>query len=350
MSQGTEKNGFPHEFFQANSQNWFRCFSRNIRWPDGRIVRYEMAFDITVQREAETALRERSAELEKINRELKESIEALENTREQLVQSEKMASLGSLVAGVSHEINTPVGNSVTASSFLAERTRHIRGLFSQGILRQSDFTAYLQNAEEATGIIQTNLSRAADLISSFKKVSVDQTCNQPRLFRLKEYMEDTLFSLKPRLRGLPHRVSLQCPEDLELFQDPGAISQIVTNLILNSLSHAFRETQTGEMHFDIRATDDMLDFIYRDNGSGASAHTLKHIFDPFYTTSRKEGGTGLGMHIVYNLVTQTLQGNISCESPKEGGIRFHLVFPRILTAHAPLLPGLRPLSTHPLRQ
>lgn len=339
----TEHKGPLHqEFLNKTTQNWFRCFSRNIRWPDGRLVRYEMAFDITAQKKAETVLKERSMELERINQELQNSIEALQSTREQLVQSEKLASLGSLVAGISHEINTPVGNSVTAASFLAERTLHLRELFTQGQLRQSDFTAYLETAKEATDILDTNLTRAADLISSFKKVAVDQTRNQPRYFLLKEHLEDTLLSLRPRLRHTAHSIQIRCDSTLEIFQDPGAISQIVTNLVLNSLSHAFNDEEAGEMHFDIRHTDGMVSFLYEDNGRGVSSQTLRQIFDPFYTTSRGNGGTGLGMNIVYNLVTQTLQGSISCESPENGGIRFIIRFPAFLdmppaTAIAPAL-------------
>ncbi|MCW7753601.1 ATP-binding protein [Desulfobotulus sp. H1] len=318
-----------HEFFNESTLNWFRCLSRGIRWPDGRMVRYEMAFDITVQKETETALRERSLELERMNRELQESIEALQNTREQLVQSEKMASLGSLVAGISHEINTPVGNSITAASFLGEKTRQIQKTFSSGELRQSDFTAYMSTAVEATDILETNLKRAADLITGFKQVAVDQTSNLQRRFLLRNHLEDTILSLTPRLRHTHHKTIIHCPEKLELYQNPGAISQIATNLILNSLTHAFDPEDRGEMHFDIQQSGDMVKMIYRDNGKGVSAQTLKHIFDPFYTTARGSGGTGLGMHIVYNLVSQTLRGSILCESPEEGGIRFVLLFPRI---------------------
>ncbi|TWI77357.1 PAS domain-containing protein [Desulfobotulus alkaliphilus] len=316
-----------HEFFNPSSQNWFRCLNRSIRWPDGRMVRYEMAFDITLQKDAENILKERSDELEKINQELTDSIKALQSAREQLVQSEKMASLGSLVAGISHEINTPIGNSITAATFLSEKTRHILHLFSGNELRQSDFRAFMDTAKEATEILQSNLKRAADLIASFKQVAVDQTSNQCRHFRLKAHLEDILLSLSPRLRHTRQKVFILCREDLMLFQNPGAISQIVTNLILNSVTHAFDPQNEGEIHFDIHTSGDMVEIIYRDNGRGVSPQTLRHIFDPFYTTARGEGGTGLGMHITFNLVTQTLKGSISCESPENGGIRFLIRFP-----------------------
>lgn len=325
----------PHEFFNPASLNWFRRLNRSIRWPDGRVVRYEMAFDITMQKEAENILKERSDELERINKELTDSIKALQSAREQLVQSEKMASLGSLVAGISHEINTPIGNSITAATFLGEKTLNILNLFSKNELRQSDFTSFMDTAKEATEILQANLQRAADLIASFKQVAVDQTSNQCRQFKLKAHIEDTLLSLSPRLRHTCQKVIINCRNDLLLFQNPGAISQIATNLILNSVTHAFDPDDEGEIHFDISTSGDIVEIIYWDNGRGISPQTLRHIFDPFYTTARGEGGTGLGMHITYNLVTQTLKGTISCESPESGGIRFVIRFPLSIEQQQP---------------
>lgn len=316
------------EYQNEKTTNWFRCLSRGIRWPDGRMVRYEMAIDITTQKQNEQRLEERSHELEQINGELETSISKLHATQKQLVQAEKLASLGSMVARIAHEINTPVGNSVTAASFLADRTRDLTKNFSEGTLRQSHLTRYIEHANEASEIILLNLKNASQFVSSIKRVAADQVRNEPCDFMLNEQLDDSLISLRPELRKTSHKVIVNCPPALELHADPGAITQIVNNLVNNSLTHAFAPGQVGEMRFDITETDDMVEFVYRDNGKGLDPTSLRHILDPFYTTRRGSGGTGLGMHVVYNLVSQTLKGTIECQSPEEGGIRVLIRFPR----------------------
>ncbi len=277
--------------------------------------------------ELEQRVEVRTIELQKANRALQESLETIEHTQAQLVQSEKMAALGRLVAGIAHEINTPVGVSVTAASYLEQKSDDMKRSYSQGAMKRSDLENYLSLAGESTIMILANLQRAADLIQSFKQVAVDQTSWGERTFKLNEYISKILLSLRPKLKRTQHRITINCPENIELNSFPGAFSQIITNLVINSLVHGFEEEENGEIIFDISTTQDMLIFQYRDNGKGIPADQLLKIFEPFYTTKRGQGGSGLGLHIVYNLVTQRLKGRIECKSTEGEGTTFVIQIP-----------------------
>lgn len=241
--------------------------------------------------------------------------------QKQLVESEKMASLGGLVAGVAHEINTPVGVAVTVASSLDARTRECRELLLSHQIKRSDLQKYFETAGNSAAVILTSLRQAADLIKSFKQVAIDQSRQEKRLFRVRQCIDDVLLSLKPKFRHNAYQVKVNCPEDLELNSDPGALTQIFTNLVSNSLTHGFAEAEQGLLSFDVRSGEGVLEIRYADNGAGMDAETLRNIFEPFFTTKRGQGGSGLGMHIAYNLVSQTLNGTIACESsPGQGAI------------------------------
>jgi signal transduction histidine kinase len=261
-------------------------------------------------------------------RSLEDSLEKLSRTQKEMIHSAKMAALGDLVAGVAHEVNTPIGVSVTASSFLLERTRHLRGLYQQGEMKRSDLEKYLTVAEESASSVLTNLERAAELVQSFKKVAADQSSEEKRSFELKTYLEQILISLRPQFKRTPHTVGMTCPENILLNSYPGAIMQILTNLIMNSLIHGFADGRPGEISIHVESSRDMLELRYRDSGVGMDQEQRERIFDPFYTTTRGSGGTGLGMNIVYNLVTQTLGGTISLESSPGQGALFMLAIPK----------------------
>ena len=272
------------------------------------------------------------ARLQRQNREyqqsLEESLEKLHRTQKEMIQSAKMAALGDLVAGVAHEVNTPIGVSVTAASFLAERTRQLRDLYGKGEMKRSDLEKYLALAEESSGSVLSNLERAAELVQSFKKVAADQSSEEKRVFGMKNYLEQILLSLRPQFKRTPHQVSMECPDDLTLDSYPGAIMQIMTNLIMNSLLHGFADGRAGEISITVEAAGENVALTYRDTGVGMDQEQKERIYDPFYTTTRGSGGTGLGMNIVYNLVTQTLKGSIILEtSPGQGAI-FVLTLPR----------------------
>lgn len=259
---------------------------------------------------------------------LEESLDKLQRTQKEMVQSAKMAALGDLVAGVAHEVNTPIGVSVTAASFLAERTRQLRELYQKGEMKRSDLEKYLALAEESSGSVLSNLERAAELVQSFKKVAADQSSEEKRAFELKNYLEQILVSLRPQFKRTPHTVTVECPEGLTLDSYPGAIMQIMTNLIMNSLIHGFADGTPGDIQVRVEEIGDDVVLAYTDTGVGMDGEQKARIFDPFYTTRRGSGGTGLGMNIVYNLVTQTLKGSILLETSPGHGAMFLLTLPK----------------------
>jgi len=304
----------------------------------GTVVVFE---DITVRKQAEHDLlaltdtlerrvMERTARLDAANLELRETLGQLEQTQAQLVQSGKMAALGDLVAGVAHEINTPVGVGVTAASHLENKTREIVALYGEGKMKRDDLDRYFALCQDAANLIFSNLHRAAELIRSFKQVAVDQSGEGRRTFRVKEYLAEVCLSLRPVLKNTGHRLEISCPEELELNSYPGAFSQIVTNFITNSLAHAYEENEVGSLLVDVSLKGGNVLFRYTDDGKGMSEEQLNHAFDPFFTTNREKGGGGLGLHIVYNLVTQKLMGSITCESKPGKGTSFVLLFPAVI--------------------
>ena len=259
---------------------------------------------------------------------LEESLEKLHRTQKEMIHSAKMAALGDLVAGVAHEVNTPIGVCVTASSFLSERTRQLRELYEKGEMKRSDLEKYLALAEESSASVLTNLERAAELVQSFKKVAADQSSEEKRVFDLRSYLEQILVSLRPQFKRTPHTVHVDCPEGLTLDSYPGAIMQIMTNLVMNSLVHGFSDGLPGEILIKVESVGDDVALSYRDTGVGMDKEQRERIYDPFYTTRRGSGGTGLGMNIVYNLVTQTLKGSILLETAPGQGAVFLLTLPR----------------------
>lgn len=264
------------------------------------------------------------------NLELEHALDNLRTTQTQLVQSEKMASLGTLVAGVAHEINTPIGIGVTAASTLQARAAQIKQQYETAELKRTDLERFLRMANDSGDIILNNLQRAAELIQSFKRVAVDQSSNERRTFKLKEYIGEVLQSLTPKYKNLGHSIRVSCPDDLELDGYPGVLAQILTNFVSNSLIHAFDPDQQGHIDLEVELHGEEIMLRCRDDGKGVAAAELPRIFDPFYTTKRGSGGTGLGLHIVYNLVTKTLGGTITAENAPGHGLAITARFPRIV--------------------
>ncbi|WP_426591262.1 GAF domain-containing sensor histidine kinase [Dapis sp. BLCC M229] len=260
--------------------------------------------------------------------ELSQALENLKQTQKQLVESEKMASLGGLVAGVAHEINTPVGTSITVASTLNEETQAFGDAIAKGQLKRSLLNDYIETSTECTQLIVDNLKRAGELIGSFKQVAVDQTHLEMRTFAIKEYLEEVLTSLMPNIRQQGHQVNIEGDENLNIRTYPGALAQIVTNLTNNSLLHAYPDDKTGKLNWRIEQVEEGLIIEYTDDGCGIAQAELSQIFEPFYTTARNLGGTGLGLHIVYNLVTQKLQGTICANSLLGEGLRFTISIPQ----------------------
>ncbi len=278
----------------------------------------------------EMRVKKRTASLDAANEDLKSTLDQLQQTQEQLINSEKMAALGDLVAGVAHEINTPVGVGVTAASHLEKEAQSLAKLYKEGGMKRSDLESFIADSQDSSQLILSNLNRAAELIRSFKQVATDQSGETRRSFKMKEYVEEVCLSLRPILKKTPHRVEVECDEGLSLNSYPGAFSQIVTNFITNSVMHAFTGNTAGCLHFAIHEEKGIIHFTYADDGKGMGQEEVAHIFDPFYTTSREQGGSGLGLHIVYNIVTQRLMGSIKCLSEPGKGTSFMLKFPMVL--------------------
>ncbi len=280
--------------------------------------------------------RERSrAELTRAKDAAEQALQDLRDAQRNLVEAEKMAALGQLVAGVAHEINTPVGITVTAASHIADESKAIRALFEKGEMRKSRFLDYLNAMGEAGDLLLSNANRAAELIQGFKQVAVDQTSDERRRYDLAQYAHEVLVSLGPRLRKSPHSLTSDFPPDTIMDSYPGALSQILTNLLLNALTHAFLPDQAGTLRVAARCLPgDQVELIVADTGRGMTPEIREQVFEPFFTTRRGQGGSGLGLHIVYNLVTRTLGGRVTVDSTPEVGTTFTVTIPRIAPMRA----------------
>jgi signal transduction histidine kinase len=262
------------------------------------------------------------------------SLHDLKATQKQLIESEKMASLAGLVAGVAHEINTPVGTSITAASHLIDRIVNIRQNFEQDKMTRTDLDRFFHNSEKACTILLANLQRSGELVQSFKQVAVDQSSLKRRVFDLCDYLKEIRQSLQPRLKYSKHQLHIECLSPVELDTCPGVLSQVITNLVLNSVIHGFENNteQQGLMLIEVTPIDDSnVRLVYSDDGAGIAKQHLNKIFEPFYTTNREAGGSGLGLHLVYNSVTTHLGGTIQVESKPQAGVRFTMDFPRVFS-------------------
>lgn len=263
----------------------------------------------------------------KTNQNLIDSIENLKNTRDQLVQNEKMASLGELVAGIAHEINTPIGVGVTAASHLQDSVSIFTQKFESGKITKTEFSDFLNDANEATRILLNNLECAAKLISSFKQIAVDQTSEDRRVFNIKDTIEETLLSLRPKIKHTNITIKLHCPDDIEIDSFPGSYSQVISNLVTNSLIHAYDENDIGKIELHITQSNKALNILYCDDGKGIAEENIKKVFDPFFTTRRGSGGSGLGLNLIFNIITQQLKGTININN-KQSGVCFDMKLPR----------------------
>ncbi len=253
----------------------------------------------------------------------------LAETREALARGERMASLGSLVAGVAHEVNTPLGVAMTGVSLHQEQFAEMRRVFEANQLARSRFDEFLARGVQTLDLVGRNLRRAAELIQTFKQVSADQTGDQRRRFAVKDYLADVVGSLQPAIKRTAHRVEVQGLGDVAIDSYPGALAQIATNLVTNALMHAFDGRDTpGAIAFEVdwRGADARI--VYRDDGCGIDARTLGRVLEPFFTTRRGTGGTGLGLTIVHNLVTHRLGGTMSMRSAPGQGLEIEILLPR----------------------
>lgn len=291
-------------------------------------VTREITAEVQAKEELQDLNRELNSRIEEATRELKDSLEVLTATQSQLVESEKMASLGGLVAGVAHEINTPIGVGITASSHISDITEAFNNQYTTGEITNNDLSTYLEEVNDSALIIKSNLDRAVELVSSFKQVAVDQSSQEIRSYGLKRYCNEIIQSLTPQFKNKDIEIKLECDKSLNAFGEAGAFSQIITNLLNNSLVHGFENCISGSIDIDITCEQEVIKFVYTDSGKGIPKEHAKKIFDPFFTTKRGKGGTGLGLHIVYNLVSQYLQGTIQFNDKFERGSQFIIEFPQ----------------------
>jgi PAS domain S-box-containing protein len=278
--------------------------------------------------ELETRVAQRTTELQNANDELSHTLHTLKRAQDQLVHSEKMAALGSLVAGVAHELNTPIGNGLTVASTLEHRIQAFQSTFASG-LRKSDLQALLQDIQLASEILVRNLGRAAALVASFKQVAVDQTSSQRRSFDLLAVVGEILVTLHPALRKSACAVHTQIDSGIMLDSYPGPLGQVLTNLINNAVLHGFEPEEQGKIEVVAWLSDNQQVVLeVRDSGRGISADNLHRVFDPFFTTRLGQGGSGLGLHIVHNLVNSVLGGRIEVHSQINQGSCFRITLPQ----------------------
>lgn len=271
---------------------------------------------------------ERTRSLSDANNQLGKAYDDLKQAQQTLIESEKMASLGSLVAGVAHEINTPIGISVTASSYLQERVADFKLHIDSKQLSRSYLNEFTVNLDESMQLLQSNLRRASELIASFKQVAVDQSSEARYNFSLADNLHQVVVSLGHKLKKAQCEVDIQCDPKLSIFSFPGSFTQIYSNLILNSINHGFDNwDKPKKITIKVEQEGEELLINYSDNGRGIPPEILPRIFDPFVTSKRGQGGSGLGTHIIYNLVVQLLKGRISCASEPGNGAQFHIRLP-----------------------
>lgn len=308
----------------------FQFHNRDGRWVEARLSLWQsgrksgtvaVLTDITERREATERLTAAKHEAE-------EALETLQGAQTRLVEAEKLAALGELVAGVAHEINTPIGVAMSAATSLVDQTRHFVRDIEQGALRRSTVDSFKASLTETAAMVERNILRASDLIRQFKQVAIDRASYQRRRFDLRQVVEETVGTLHPAMKRTGYRLEIDIPAGIALDGFPGPLGQVVTNLVTNALAHAFDEREQGVIALSGRALEDgMVELACRDDGVGISAAVQKRMFEPFFTTKRGRGGSGLGMHIVYSLVTGLMGGEVTVDSEPGHGTEIRMIFP-----------------------
>lgn len=275
----------------------------------------------------EYKVEDRTKQLKNSNIELEKSMSELKKTQDNLIEAEKMAGLGELVAGVAHEINTPVGLSLTGITHFISISDKIHKAYENEDLSEEEFQNFINTAQELGKSININLEKTSNLVRSFKQVAVDQSSDGKRKFDLCAYIDEILMSLNNITKKTNVNIKIDCKKEIIINGYPGAISQIFTNLIMNTLTHAYKEREKGKIEITIQEGKEKITIIYKDYGKGIKKDIISKIFNPFFTTNREKGGSGLGMSIIYNLISKKLNGQITCESKIDEGTTFNISFP-----------------------
>ncbi len=291
-------------------------------------MRNEVLFLNREQNNLLRKLHKTNSQLTQKKKALSQSLSDLKMAQAKLVESEKMASLGRLVAGFAHEINTPVGIALTASSSILESSRQIDHMLTQDEVEEDDLISALESIRDASKLVFSNLKRSADLVGSFKRTSIDQSFDNLSEYCLNETIEDVLTSMRIKIKNAPVDVVFNWQEIINLYGNSGDIFQVISNLFENSLLHGFENgTLDGEICVSVQKEANSVLIRYSDTGKGMSSETAERIFEPFFTTLRAKGGTGLGMYICHNIVTSRLNGTIECSSMQGQGTTFLITVP-----------------------
>lgn len=302
---------------------------------DGQPALVAIMLDQTERKRIDREMRRLNADLEhrvqERTAELSRTLDMLKRSQDELVHAEKLASLGSLVAGVAHELNTPIGNALVSASTLVDMTAEFESNYARGELRRSALETYLGQCKEGALLTQRSLYRANDLVHSFKQVAVDQSSERRRAFDLDAMLQEVVDTVRPNTKGRPWTIVLDIAPGIAMESYPGPLGQVVINLLMNALIHAFDAEQEGEVVLHAAAAHEgRVTLVCTDNGSGIAPEHLPRIFDPFFTTKLGQGGSGLGLSIVHRLVTQVLQGEIEVESEPRKGTRFSITVPLVV--------------------
>lgn len=321
----------PHHFERTRPSDGMTLEVMGMPTPDGGMV--STYLDITERKAAENRIRELNDTLEQRVAERSEQLNAamrtLHHSQEELARSAAKATLSTLVASVTHELNTPLGNSLMTASTCADLAKRFQVQMESGQLRRSDLNAFLAEIREGSDLIERNLHRAVELVRNFKQVAADQASEQRRLFDVAEVVREVLDTLSPSLKRHSHRVLVDVPADIWIDSFPGALGQVLINLINNAYLHAFEGRQGGSVRIVASAADGLVHLRIADDGAGMSPQRLFQLFQPFFSTKIGKGGTGLGMTIVENLVKKTLGGTLFVESTEGMGSTFHVRLPQV---------------------
>jgi PAS domain S-box-containing protein len=318
---------------QTEERFWI-TYWHPLRSPSGEIVGVNVAAEeITERKRAEAALQASEQETRRARDAAEAALRNLHETQDFLIEAEKLAALGRLVAGVAHEINSPVGTSLTVASSLERKTAAFLAEVARGNLRRSSLNEFLEISRAASSQLVANLSHAAELIQSFKQVATDRSYSNQRTFDLGDLTEQVFLSLRPGLGKQHLTLNVECQPDLRMNSYPGPYGQVLTNLFLNSVAHAFPDGKGGIVDIKVRASGkDHVEILFSDDGCGMSLDVRHKAFDPFFTTRRDQGGTGLGLHIVFSIVTNCLGGRLNLQSEPGEGTVVQLILPRVAPA------------------
>jgi PAS domain S-box-containing protein len=315
---------------QTEERFWI-TYWHPLRSPSGEIVGINVAAEeITERKRAEAALQASEREIRSARDAAEAALRKLQATQNFLIEAEKLAALGRLVAGVAHEINNPVGTSLTVASSLQRKAAMFTAEVARGDLRRSSLNEFLDISREASSQLVANLTRAAELVQSFKQVATDRNYSNQRTFDLGDLTEQVFLSLRPGLGKQNLTLNVECQPGLMMNSYPGPYGQVLTNLLLNSIAHAFPGGKGGTVDVKAQASGhDHVEIVFSDDGCGMSLDVRRKAFDPFFTTRRDQGGTGLGLHIVYSIVTNCLGGRLNLDSEPGRGTKIQLILPRV---------------------